>query len=98
MSPIWAATLLAYMAWKHATHGQDLEPIDGFTPEQRFFIGMAQWACGDERAENKRVTRHHRSAFAGRISHQRRGREYAGIRQASPASGQPMVRKPCRVW
>jgi endothelin-converting enzyme/putative endopeptidase len=48
-------TLLGYMAWKEATKGQDLKPIDGFTPEQRYFIGMAQWACGDERPENKRL-------------------------------------------
>jgi len=48
-------TLLAYMAWKEATKGQPLTPVDGFTPEQRFFIGMAQWACGDERPENKRL-------------------------------------------
>ena len=48
-------TLLAYMAWKDATTGQDLKPIDGFTPDQRFFIGMAQWACGDERPESKRL-------------------------------------------
>jgi endothelin-converting enzyme/putative endopeptidase len=47
-------TLLAYIAWKHATAGQDLKPIDGLTPDQRFFIGMAQWACGDERSESKR--------------------------------------------
>src|SRR6202142_2335347 len=37
-------TLLAYIAWKNATHGQDLQTIDGFTPDQRFFIGMAQWS------------------------------------------------------
>jgi endothelin-converting enzyme/putative endopeptidase len=48
-------TTLAYIAWKAATKGQDLKPIDGFTPEQRLFIGMAQWACGDERPENKRL-------------------------------------------
>ena len=24
-------------------------------PTQRFFIGMAQWACGDERPESKRM-------------------------------------------
>ncbi len=48
-------TMLAYMAWKDATRGQELKAIDGFTPEQRFFIGMAQWACGYERPENKRL-------------------------------------------
>jgi endothelin-converting enzyme/putative endopeptidase len=46
---------LAYIAWKNATKGQNLQPIDGFTPDQRFFIGMAQWACGFERPESKRV-------------------------------------------
>ena len=57
-------TLLAYIAWKAANKGKDLQPIDGFTPDQRFFIGMAQWACGSERPENLRVERHHESALA----------------------------------
>ena len=48
-------TLLAYIAWKHATAGQDLKPADGLTPDQRFFVGMAQWACGDQRPESKRM-------------------------------------------
>src|SRR5262249_6548158 len=48
-------TLLGYIAWKSATKGQALHDIDGFTPDQRFFIGMAQWACGDERPESKRA-------------------------------------------
>jgi putative endopeptidase len=29
--------------------------IDGFTPDQRFFIGMAQWACANERPEQQRL-------------------------------------------
>jgi putative endopeptidase len=48
-------TLLAYIAWKHATEGQDLQPAEGLTPDQRFFVGMAQWACGDERMESRRM-------------------------------------------
>ncbi len=48
-------TLLAYIAWKHATAGQDLKPVDGLAPDQRFFVGMAQWACGDTRLELKRM-------------------------------------------
>ena len=48
-------TFLAYVAWKRATAGQNLEPVDGLTPDQRFFIGMAQWACGDTRPETKRM-------------------------------------------
>ena len=44
-------TLLAYVAWKHATAEKKLEASEGLTPDQRFFVGMAQWACGDERPE-----------------------------------------------
>ncbi len=49
-------TVLAYIAWKNATRGQKLEPIAGFTPDQRFFIGFAQWACENERPENLRLS------------------------------------------
>jgi putative endopeptidase len=47
--------ILAYMAWKGATKDQNLQPIDGLTPEQRFFIGFAQWDCANERPEDLRV-------------------------------------------
>ena len=30
-------TFLAYLAWEHATAGQDLKPIEDLTPDQRFF-------------------------------------------------------------
>jgi len=93
-------TLLAYLAWKHATAGADLKPIDGFTPDQRFFIGMAQWACGSERPETKR---------ANAITNPHSPDEYRinGVvsdlpefgRAFSCKVGQPMVRaKACRVW
>lgn len=49
-------TLLAYLAWKKQTAGMHLQPQDGFTPDQRFFIGYAQWACENERPENLRVS------------------------------------------
>lgn len=48
-------TLLAYLAWKEETEGDDLQPIDGLTPDQRFFVGFAQWACTNERPENARM-------------------------------------------
>ena len=47
--------ILAYNAWKQATRDKKLEAIDGLTPEQRFFIGFAQWACANERPEEMRV-------------------------------------------
>jgi putative endopeptidase len=92
--------LLAYIAWKAANKGKELKPIDGFTPDQRFFIGMAQWACGNERPENLRanaITDPH-SPDQYRIN---------GVVSNMPQFqtafsckiGQPMVReKACKVW
>jgi endothelin-converting enzyme/putative endopeptidase len=48
-------TILAFLAWKAETQGKTVENRDGFTPEQRFFIGFAQWVCENERPENLRV-------------------------------------------
>ena len=47
--------ILAYLAWQDATKGQALPSRDGLTPEQRFFVGFAQWACSNERPEEERV-------------------------------------------
>jgi endothelin-converting enzyme/putative endopeptidase len=93
-------TLLAYIAWKDAAKGQDLKSIDGFTPDQRFFIGMAQWACGSERDEMKR---------ANAITNPHSPNEYRvnGVVANMPefrsafgcTVGQPMAREnACRVW
>ena len=48
-------TILAYIAWKDATKDMTLQDRDGLTPDQRFFIGLAQWACENNRPENERV-------------------------------------------
>jgi endothelin-converting enzyme/putative endopeptidase len=48
-------SILAYIAWKGATKDKQLGSIDEFTPDQRFFIGFAQWACANERPEELRV-------------------------------------------
>ena len=47
--------VLAWHAWKKETASQDLQPADGLTPEQRFFVGFAQWACAAERPESLRL-------------------------------------------
>jgi putative endopeptidase len=47
--------ILAYMAWKDDSKGQTLEPIDGLTPDQRFFVGYGQSWCGQARDETKRL-------------------------------------------
>ena len=93
-------TLLAYIAWKKQTEGQSLQAIDGFTPDQRFFIGMAQWACENQRPENLRVsaiTNPHSPGIArinGVVSN------LPQFQQAfSCKDGQPMVHTPtCKVW
>jgi putative endopeptidase len=93
-------TLLAYMAWKQATANERLKPIDGFTSDQRFFVGMAQWACENARPENLRVqalTDPHSPGSArinGVVSNMP---EFANA--FSCKAGQPMVRaKACKVW
>ena len=48
-------SILAYIAWKDATKDMTLQDRDGLTPDQRFFVGLAQWACENERPENLRV-------------------------------------------
>ena len=47
--------ILAFMAWKDATKDKALRPLDGLTPEQRFFVGFAQWDCANMRDEDLRV-------------------------------------------
>ncbi len=47
--------VLAWTAWKVQSSVVKPESRDGFTPEQRFFIGFAQWACENNRPEALRV-------------------------------------------
>jgi len=51
--------LLAWMAWKSDLAADlsnaALEKRDGLTPEQRFFVGYAQWTCESQRPERLRV-------------------------------------------
>jgi putative endopeptidase len=93
-------TLIAYMAWKKQTEGQSLTPIDGFSPDQRFFVGMAQWACENDRPENLRVsavTNPHSPGVArinGVVSNMPEFQKAFSCK-----AGQPMVHTPsCRVW
>lgn len=47
--------VLAWEAWKAHMVGKTQENRDGLTPEQRFFVGFAQWDCADARPEQLRV-------------------------------------------
>jgi hypothetical protein len=46
--------ILARMAWKAQTKNEDLASRNGLSPEQRFFVGYAQWACENVRPEKLR--------------------------------------------
>ncbi|MGA2003048.1 MAG: M13 family metallopeptidase [Terriglobales bacterium] len=93
-------TLLAYLAWKQDTEGQKLEPIEGLTPAQRFFIAYGQSWCTNERDENKRL----RATVDPHSPEQYRANgvvanmpEFREAFHCKP--GQPMVREnSCRVW
>ena len=93
-------TLLAWIAWKKATEGQTLKPIEDFTPEQRFFIGFAQWACENTRDASLRlqaVTDPHSPGYARINGIVTNMPEFATA--FSCKAGQPMVKaKVCKVW
>ena len=47
--------ILAYNAWKETTKDKNLQPSNDLTPDQRFFVGFAQWACENTRPEDARL-------------------------------------------
>ncbi|PZP32446.1 MAG: M13 family peptidase [Roseateles depolymerans] len=47
--------VLAWEAWKAHMVGKTAESRDGLTPEQRFFVGFAQWDCNEVRPEMARL-------------------------------------------
>ena len=58
---------VAYAAMEKALRAAQPQPeIDGFTPEQRFFLGWAQVWRELRSARGLRFAREHRSAFAGK--------------------------------
>src|SRR5947209_8366084 len=94
--------ILAYIAWKDATKDKNLQPLDGLTPEQRFFVGFAQWDCSNERPEDLRVR-------AMTDPHSPSKYRINGVVVNMPdfaqafscKQGQPMVKpadKVCKVW
>jgi putative endopeptidase len=93
-------TILAYIAWKAATKDQTLDNRQGFTPDQRFFIGLAQWACENERPENLRVSAITNPHSPGKYRINGVVINMPEFQQAfSCKAGQPMVREDrCRVW
>jgi len=92
--------LLAYMAWQKDTAEQNLQPIDGLTPAQRFFIGYGQSWCDSTRDETKRlratIDPHSPAKYRanGVVSNMPQFQEAFQCK-----AGAPMVRaNRCRVW
>jgi putative endopeptidase len=94
--------IIAYLAWQEETRGQTLEPRDGLTPPQRFFVGFAQWACGGDRPEARRLSARinpHSPAEARIDGVVVNMPEFAAAFACKP--GQPMIKEPekvCRIW
>jgi len=94
--------ILGFIAWQSKTQGMNLESIDGLTPEQRFFVGFAQWDCANERPDDLReraITDPHSPAkyrINGVVVNMPEFAKAFGCKV-----GQPMVRPPeqvCKVW
>jgi len=92
--------ILAYMAWKDDSKGQNLQPLDNLTPEQRFFVGYGQSWCGETRDETKRlratVDPHSPEKYRtnGVVSNMPEFQEAFHCKAGSPMVNQNR----CRVW
>ena len=91
---------LAYMALQEILKGKSVQPADGFTPDQRFFLSWAQIWCQnitEERARVLAATDPHspgRYRVNGVVSNMPEFRAAFGC-----APDKPMVRaNACRVW
>jgi len=95
--------ILGWMAWQAemASMPQKAQPLrDGLSPEQRFFVGYAQWACENDRPENLRVNAMTDPHSPGRYRVNGLMVNMPQFQQAFQCKpGQPMVKeKRCRVW
>jgi endothelin-converting enzyme/putative endopeptidase len=93
--------VLAIIAWKAemAAHPAPAE-IDGFSPDQRFFIGMAQWACANDRPEEMRLHAMTDPHSPNKYRVNGLVANFAEFEKAFACKpGQPMAPvKRCRVW
>ncbi len=92
--------ILAWMAWQDQTKNTKLESRDGLSPEQRFFVGYAQWACENERPENLRMSAITDPHSPGKYRVNGLMVNMEPFQKAfSCKAGQPMIRENrCRVW
>jgi endothelin-converting enzyme/putative endopeptidase len=98
-----AGAKIAYRAYQHSREGKGPEPtLDGFTPEQQFFIGWGQFRGDAIRPETQRLMIQSDPHPTGKyrvIGPLSNMPEFQ--RAFSCPAGQPMVRTPekrCEVW
>ncbi|MHB8217114.1 MAG: M13 family metallopeptidase [Candidatus Sulfotelmatobacter sp.] len=92
--------ILAWIAWKDQTRNMHLENRDGLTPEQRFFVGNAQWACENDRPEDLRMHAITDPHSPGRYRVNGLVVNMPEFEKAfSCKTGQPMAKENrCRIW
>ena len=92
--------ILAWMAWKDQTKDMKLEPRDNMSPEQRFFVGYAQWACENNRPEDLRANAITDPHSPGKYRVNGLMVNMPEFQEAFKCkAGQPMVKENrCRVW
>ena len=96
--------ILGWMAWQEQMASMPQQAAaglrDGLTPEQRFFVGNAQWACENDRPENLRVKALTDPHSPGKFRVNGLVVNMPEFQKAFQCkAGQPMVAaKRCRVW
>jgi endothelin-converting enzyme/putative endopeptidase len=92
--------ILAWIAWKDQTANERLESRDGLTPDQRFFVGNAQWACENERPEDLRANAITDPHSPGKYRVNGLVVNMPQFQKAfSCKAGQPLAKEtPCRIW
>ena len=91
---------LAYMALMKMIGNTPVKPIDGYTPQQRFFLAYGQIWCQNVTPQDARVRAITDPHSPGRWRVNGAVQNSAAFAEAfSCKAGQPMVREPaCRVW
>ncbi|HWR15041.1 MAG TPA: M13 family metallopeptidase [Terriglobales bacterium] len=91
---------ISLMALNEALKGKAMDKIDGFTPQQRFFLGYAQIWCQNVTPESSRLLAKTDPHSPGKYRVNGVVQNSAEFQSAFGCkTGQPMVREnACRVW
>ena len=92
--------ILAHMAWRAQAARNVPASRDDLTPEQRFFVGYAQWACENQRPENLRLRAKIDEHSPGRYRVNGLVANMPDFAKAfaCPVNAPLVKQTPCRVW